>query len=48
MDEQVLIDREQALKKEDQYNATIQILQKQAEENAKVGKSINEPNEIAE
>ena len=42
------MDREQASKKEKQYNATIQILQKQAEENVRVGKSLEETNETME
>ena len=33
------MDKEKAQKKEDQYNNIIQLLQKQAEENAKEGKN---------
>ena len=40
------MDKEQAAKKEEQFNATIQILQKQADENAKAGKSLYESNAV--
>ena len=40
MSEQMKIDQEKAKKKEESYNGIIQMLQKQAEENAKQGRQV--------
>ena len=48
LEEQAKMDKEQAVKKEEHYNNTIHILQRQSEANTKTDKPIRNANETSE